>query len=121
MDIALWVASGLLAALYLAVGFVQLARGHALRQRMPWVEDFPDPMVRFIGLAEIAGAAGLILPWATDTVPMLTPWAAVGLTVLQLLAITVHVRRGETSQLGINVVLLLLSAFVAVGRFAGWS
>jgi hypothetical protein len=120
MDIALWVAAGLLAALYFTVGLAKLGRGRALRSRMPWTEDFPDPVIRFIGLAEIAGAVGLIVPWATDRTPILTPWAAVGLTVLQALAITVHVRRKETSQLGINVVLLLLSAFVAVGRFAGW-
>lgn len=121
MDIALWVVSGFLAALYLVIGFVKLARGRALKRRMAWVEDFPDPVVRFIGLAEIAGAVGLIVPLAMDRTPMLTPWAAVGLTVLQVLAITVHVRRRETSQLGINVVLLVLAAFVAVGRFAGWT
>jgi hypothetical protein len=77
-------------------------------------------VVRFIGLVEIAGAVGLVLPQATGTLPILTPIAATGLVVLQVLAIAVHVRRGETSQLGINVVLLLLAAFVAVGRFAGW-
>ena len=120
MDIALWVAAGLLAALYLVVGLVKLGRGRALRRRMPWTEDFPDPVIRLIGVAEIAGAIGVVVPWATDRTPVLTPWAAVGLAVLQALAIVVHVRRRETSQLGINVALLLLAAFVAVGRFAGW-
>lgn len=120
MEIALWIVSGLLAALYLLVGAVKLARGRRLTSRMPWVEDFPDPVVRFIGLMEIAGALGVILPWVTDVVPVLTPVAATGLVLLQLLAIRVHVRRGETSQLGINVLLLLMAAFVAVGRFAGW-
>jgi phosphatidylserine synthase len=120
MQIALWVASGLLAALYLLVGAVKLARGGRLSSRMGWVEDFPDPVVRFIGLAELAGAVGVIAPWVADVSPVLTPVAAAGLVVLQLLAIRVHVRRGETSQLGVNVLLLLLAAFVAVGRFAGW-
>ncbi|AEG43644.1 DoxX family protein [Isoptericola variabilis] len=92
MNIALWIAAGLLAVVYLAVGVTKLLRGRALRR----------------------------LPQATGTLPILTPVAATGLTVLQVLAIAVHVRRRETSQLGINVVLLLLAAFVAVGRFAGW-
>jgi uncharacterized membrane protein len=119
MDIALWIAAGLLAAVYLAVGLTKLARGRALRHRMGWVDDFPDPAVRLIGLAEIAGAAGLVLPQATGTLPILTPLAAAGLVLLQVLAIAVHVRRRETGQLGINVLLLLLAAFAAVGRFAG--
>jgi len=118
MDIALWVVAGLLAALYLAVGAMKLLRGRrGLRDRMGWVEDFPDVVVRLIGLCEIAGALGLILPWATGTLPWLTPVAAGCLVVLQVLAITVHVRRQETSQLGINVLLALLAGFVAVGRF----
>ena len=120
MNIALWVTAGLLAAVYLAVGLTKLGRGRALRHRMGWVDDFPDPVVRFIGLTEIAGALGLVLPQATGTVPILTPVAASGLVLLQVLAIATHVRRGETSQLGINVLLLLLAAFAAVGRFAGW-
>jgi len=121
MDIGLWVATGLLALLYLAVGFVKLTRHRErLRSAMGWVEDFPGVVVRFIGLAEIAGALGLILPWATGTVPVLTPVAASCLVVLQVLAISVHVRRRELGQLWVNVLLLLLAGFVAVGRFAGW-
>ncbi len=121
MDIALWVAAGLLAALYLVVGFVKLTRGKArLRSRTGWVEDFPDVVVRFIGLCEIAGALGVVLPWLTGVVPVLTPIAAACLVLLQVLAIMVHARRQETSQLTINVLLGLLAAFVAVGRFAGW-
>ncbi len=117
MNIGLWIAAGLLAAVYLAVGLTKLARGRALRHRMGWVDDFPDPVVRFIGLAEIAGALGLVLPKVTGTVPILTPIAGAGLVLLQVLAIAIHVRRGERAQLGINVLLLLLAAFVAVGRF----
>lgn len=120
MNIALWIAAGLLAALYLAVGLVKFGRGRALRRRLGWASDVPDPVIRFIGLSELAGAVGLVLPQATAETPILTPVAATGLAVLQALAIGVHVRRGETSMLHVNVVLLLLAAFVAVGRFAGW-
>ena len=50
---------------------------------------------------------------------MLTPLAATGLALIQLLAIPVHVRRGEATQaLPVNVVLLAAAAFVAIARFA---
>ncbi|ACZ29946.1 conserved hypothetical protein [Xylanimonas cellulosilytica DSM 15894] len=121
MNIALWVIAGLLAAVYFTVGCVKLLRGKALEQRMPWVEAFPGVVVRFIGLCEIAGALGLILPQATGEHVWLTPTAAACLALLQLLAILVHTRRGETQQLGVNIVLLVLALVVAVGRFAEWT
>ncbi|MFD6134496.1 DoxX family protein [Isoptericola sp. NPDC060257] len=121
MNIGLWVAAALLAALYLAVGVAKLTRRRdRLRTAMGWVDDFPVVVVRLIGLAEIAGALGLLLPLATDVQPWLTPTAATCLVVLQALAIAVHVRRRELAQLWVNVLLLLAAAFVAVGRFAGW-
>ncbi|MFC8600681.1 DoxX family protein [Isoptericola sp. NPDC057191] len=121
MNVGLWVAAGLLALLYLAVGVGKLTRSRdRLRSAMGWVEDFPGVVVRFIGLMEIAGALGLVLPQATGVLHWLTPVAATCLAVLQALAIGVHVRRRELGQLWINVLLLLAAAFVAVGRFAGW-
>ncbi|QAY63458.1 DoxX family protein [Xylanimonas allomyrinae] len=121
MDVGLWVVAGLLAAVYLAVGCIKLLRGGTLADRMPWVGAFPDPVVRFIGLCEVAGALGLVLPQATGKLVWLTPLAASGLALLQLLAILVHTRRQETQQLAVNVVLLILALVVAVGRFAQWS
>ncbi|MCL1868903.1 MAG: DoxX family protein [Promicromonosporaceae bacterium] len=121
MNIALWVVAGLLAVVYVAVGCMKLLRGKSLQDRMPWAQSFPDVVIRFIGLCEVAGALGLVLPQATGTAVWLTPLAAAGLTVLQLLAILVHVRRGETQQLTVNVVLLILALVVAVGRYAEWT
>lgn len=118
MDIALWVVAGVLAALYLVVGSVKLLRGKTLAERMPWAAAFPDPVIRFIGLCEVLGALGLVLPQAAGVAVWLTPTAAAGLALLQLLAILVHVRRDETQQLAVNVVLLILALVVAVGRFA---
>ena len=121
MDVALWVVAGLLAALYLLVGCVKLLRGRALAERMAWVAAVPDVGVRFIGLCEVLGSLGLVLPQATGRIVWLAPLAAAGLTLLQLLAILVHVRRGETQQITVNVVLMVLALVVAVGRFAEWS
>lgn len=122
MNVVLWVVSGLLAAAYLGAGGMKLAtpRKKLLENpNMGWAEDFSDAAVKGIGAVEVLGAFGLILPWALDIARVLTPVAATGLVIVQVGAIIVHVRRQETKALPMNVVLLVLAAFVAVGRFAG--
>jgi hypothetical protein len=76
-------------------------------------------LVTFIGLSEIAGAVGIVLPMAVNVAPWLSPAAAAGLATVMLLAIFYHVRRHEPPT--VPGILLLLSLFVAVGRFAHWS
>ena len=123
MDVALWIVAGLLAAVYagLGLGKILQARERLLADpRMAWVEDFSDPVVKTIGALEVAGAVGLILPQATGVAPALTPLAATGLVLLQIGAMATHLRRGERQPLPINITLLVLAAFVAFGRFAGW-
>jgi hypothetical protein len=73
--------------------------------------------VRFVGIAEILGALGVVLPLLSGILPWLTVIAAAGLAVVQILAIAiVHLPRKEYVSLPVNVVLLLLAVFVAVGR-----
>jgi hypothetical protein len=84
-----------------------------------WTADFSDATVKGVGVVEILGALGLVLPWALGIAPVLTPLAATGLVSVQAGAIVVHARRKEAKALPMNVVLLLLAAFVAIGRFAG--
>jgi hypothetical protein len=82
-----------------------------------WAADVPVWFLRFIGLCELAGALGMILPAATRILPFLTPLAALGFVVIQVLAIGFHAFRGETGQtLPMNVVFLALSLFVLWGR-----
>jgi hypothetical protein len=122
VNVVLWIAAGLLAALYLGAGGMKLAtpREELLENpRMGWTADFSEAALKGIGAVEILGALGLILPWALDIAPVLTPLAATGLAIVQVGAIVVHARRKETEALPMNVVLLVLAAFVAVGRFAG--
>jgi len=64
------------------------------------------------------GGLGLVLPLLTGVLVWLAPLAALCLVLLQLLAIGFHIRRGETQILPMNVVLLLLAAFIAWGRFS---
>lgn len=84
---------------------------------MAWTSEFSGSTVKLIGGLEILGAIGLVLPWLTDIAPILTPLAAVGLALVQVGALAVHARRRETKVLPINIVLLAIALFIAIGRF----
>jgi hypothetical protein len=73
--------------------------------------------VRFIGVAEVLGGLGLILPAATRILPWLTPVAAAGLALDMLLATLVHLVRGEVGLVVVPLLLGLLAALVAYGRW----
>lgn len=83
------------------------------------MKDSSDAGVKAIGVVEILGAFGVILPWLTGIAPILTPIAALGLVIVQIGALRVHLSRNERQPLPANVLLLLLAAFVAAGRFLG--
>jgi uncharacterized membrane protein len=118
VNVVVWIVQVVLALLFAFVGFGKLARPKEdLRERMGWVDDFSQGTVRLIGAAEVLGALGLVLPAATGVATWLTPTAAVGLVVVMLGAVATHLRRREPQVLPVNVVLLLLAAFVAWQRF----
>ncbi len=118
-SIGLWVAQVLLALAFGAAGVMKLTTPLAdLGAMMNWVTVSPEALVRFIGFVELAGALGMILPALTRILPFLTPLAALGFAVIQVLAIGTHASLGETaSTLPINLVLLALALFVAWGRW----
>ena len=119
MDIALWIAQGLLALVYLLAGGLKVVRPRAqlaATGNFDWMKDASDAGVKAVGLVELLGALGVVLPWLTGIAPVLTPLAATGLVVVQVGALRVHLVRGERRPLPANAVLLLLAAFVAVGR-----
>ncbi len=74
-------------------------------------------LVRALGMIDLLGALGLILPALLRISPILTPWAAVGVIALMLCAIVFHISRGEASDIGINIFSVLLAVYVAWGRF----
>lgn len=118
MNIALWIVQILLAGLFAAAGAMKSTQPkEKLKANLPWVDDFSASTVKLIGVVEVLAALGLILPWATDIAPVLTPLAATGLAVVMVLASVVHIRRKELQGVGFNVILLALSLFVAIGRF----
>ena len=91
-----------------------------LPETFSFVEVTGVRLLRFIGVVEVLGAIGVILPALTGIAPILTPIAAIGLAVIQVLAIILHVRRKEYGSLAFNAVLLVLPAFVAVARLLGY-
>ena len=120
MNIALWIVQGLLALVYLAAGGLKVVRQReqlVATGNFDWMKDSSDAGVRAIGLVEILGALGVVLPWLTGIALILTPIAATGLVVVQLAALRVHLVRDERRPLPANVLLLLLAGFAAVGRF----
>ncbi len=117
LRIALWVAQGLVAAMFVMSSVIKLATPIAeLAAMMPWAGQVSPAFVRFIGVVDLAGGIGILLPALTRIQPHLTVLAALGCAVLQVLAFAFHAYRGEFDVLPVNVVLLALSAFVFWGR-----
>lgn len=117
LNIALWAVQGLLALAFLGAGLMKLTTPiEELAASMSWVESAPAVLVRFIGLAEFAGAIGLLAPAITRIKPMLTPAAAVGLLTVMVLGAITHASLGEFSGMAPSLVLGALAAFVAWGR-----
>ena len=120
MNIALWIASGLLALGMAAAGFMKTTRPIAEVRKMPWTKGLGDTTIRLIGTAEILGALGLILPVALGILPVLTPIAALCLAVLMAGATVTHRRINDPLSAAVTTtVLMALALFIAIGRFAG--
>lgn len=122
VNTALWVTQILLALAFGMAGWLKASKPKAeLEEKLTWMQDFPQSTIRIIGLVELLGAAGLVLPAASGLFPILTPLAASGLAIIMILAIGVHARRKEAQAIVINVVLLALLLFVAWGRFGAYA
>lgn len=119
MNTALWITQGILAAMFAMAGVMKSTQpiDKLLKSGVTWADRFPLTTVRIIGLSELLGALGLILPWLLNIVSVLTPVAASALAFVQLLAIFHHAKHKESKAIVFNIVLLSLAAFVAYGRF----
>ena len=120
MNIAAWIASGLLAAAYLFVGGTKLLTSKERLAENPSMAGAAEALsatsIKLIGGVEAAGALGLIVPWLTGIAPILTPAAAVGLALLQVGAAVFHGRRAEYKQWPVNAVFLAVAVFIAAAR-----
>ena len=118
MNVAVWIAQGLLALTFSITGLMKVTQPkEKLARIMAFVEDFSPGTVRLIGIVELLGAVGVVLPTLTGILTWLTPLAAVGLAATMISAASTHWRRKEYPMISINMVLLAMAVFVAYGRF----
>jgi MYXO-CTERM domain-containing protein len=117
-NVAVWGLQVLLALAFGAAGVMKLVTpvDQLAASGMAWTTALPPIAVTLIGVAEVLGAVGLILPAATRIRPELTPVAAAALGIMQVLAAVFHVARGEGTQVPVNLVLALLAFGVFAAR-----
>jgi len=117
MDSVLWVAQVALAIGFLGAGISHATRRYQTTGRMAWILDVPTPLMTTIGVLEILGAIGLVVPWVTGIAPWLTPLAAIALVALMVLAAVFHSQRpGEGMNAVFNIVIGVVAAFIVWGR-----
>lgn len=118
MNIVLWVVQILLALFFLMAGVMKATQPkEKLATNMGWVEDFDGSQVKGIGVLEILGAFGLVLPGLFGILPILTPLAALGLAFTMIGAAITHMRRNEYGYVVFNLIVMAFALFVAYGRF----
>ena len=122
MNVALWIIQILLAIVFLMSGSMKVRKSKDELKKMggkqlEWVDDVSARKIKLIGILEMLAGVGLILPQLTGIMPWLTPLAALGLMLTMIGALMLNMRRGNRFAIIENIVLLLLAAFVAYGRF----
>ncbi|WP_268992449.1 DoxX family protein [Sphingomonas sp. Leaf21] len=119
LNIGLWASQTLVFIAFAGIGAMKLFLPvDRLAALWIWPGQVPEPFLRTMGLIDLAGGVGILLPMLTGVRPRLVVAAALGCTLLQLAAIVFHVSRGEANVTPFNLVLLVLSSFVLWGRGA---
>ncbi len=117
MNILLWVLQVFFGVYFTAIGVMHFIVPPGLPAQMAWMYELSPGLHAFSGLAEILGGLGLILPGLFKIQTRLTYFAGFGLVLVMLGAIGYHFQRGEFSNIMFNVVLALISGFIAYGRW----
>lgn len=120
MNSILWICQAFLAIAFLYSGINKstLSEQQLIARGQTGVVGRSAATIKFIGICEILGSIGLILPGWTGILPVLTPMAAIGFAVIMILAAPVHHRLNEPRNVAVNIMLLAISLFVAVGRLS---
>lgn len=114
----LWVVQTMLSLLFALTGITKLKTSKKRLRESPgkWVDNFTSDQPKVIGLAEALAALGLVAPMLLGILPVLTPFAALGVVLLMSGAIIVNVAHREKTAVRTNVLLIFLALFVFVGR-----
>ena len=116
MNVALWIAQALLALIFLASGGMKLVTPKAkLIEKLHALAPIPAGLIKVIGVLEVLGAIGIVVPALTGIMPGLTVLAAIGFMLTMIGAAAAHLRAGEPPVP--NAVIFAIAAFVAWGRW----
>jgi hypothetical protein len=116
MNIVLWIIQILLALLFLFAGITKLVPIIPMPPPPPGAWMPPLWFLKFIGICEVLGALGLVLPGLLRRQQYLTVWAAIGLTIIMIGAVVVSVMTMGVATAVTPLIVGLLCAFVAYGR-----
>lgn len=119
MNTIIWTLQVLLAITF---GFSGIMKSTQAREKLvsmgqTGVAGLTNATIRFIGITEVFGAIGIILPWAINIVPVLTPVTAMCFAIIMIPAMAIHYKRKEYTSVTLNVFLLCISLFVSYMRF----
>jgi len=119
MNIVFWILQALLALAFLAAGAMKtFSPISTLLKSLAWTAQMPEIFVRLIGICEILGGLGLVLPPLFHILPWLTIAAAIGLAIIMVGAVIFHIARNEMPNVTPSAVLLILAILIIVGRIA---
>lgn len=119
MNAALWVIQGLLAAFFFMAAFGKLSNSKQKHVDDGHIKPGASVMpIRVLGVLELLGCAGIILPWLTGILPVLTPVAALGFCMVMVAGLVIHTQKKEYKMIPMLTVVLVLAAMVACYRFA---
>ena len=117
MNTALWIVQIILSIMMLVIGFMKTFYPVEKLNNFSWTKRSSKGFIRFVGISELLIGIGLIVPELTGILPALTPYAALSLCMIMVLAMAEHIRYKEANEIWKNVIIILLAGFVAVGRF----
>lgn len=117
METTLWTMQVILATVMTLSGLIILIFKEKLKPRLTWLTEYSPAMVVFICLSKIAGGLGLIVPMKTGILPILTPFAALGIAIIMMLAFAYHIRKKEYKDVPATILFMTVALFIAYHRF----
>jgi uncharacterized membrane protein YphA (DoxX/SURF4 family) len=119
MNTIVWICQLFLAVIFLYSGAAKSTQSEhwLVAHKQTGVEGLSVPFIRFIGISEILGVMGILIPSFTGILPVLTPVTAICFAVIMVFAARIHYRRNEMQSVALNIFILCVSQFVAFERF----
>jgi hypothetical protein len=118
MNTLLWIGQSIIAAMFTGGGLLKLiVPREKILLKQPFVQNYSGFQIKLIGMAEILGAIGIIVPAATGIFPVCTSLAAIGLCTIMLFAARVHLQRKENLKVVVIFLMLFVTSYIAYQRW----